>query len=103
VKYISVASRAIRGDENAARSTVERYAAGSYRQVAGEGHAIDGDAVVPMNSALLEGSKHIVLDGVMHSMSRVGTFDEESELAWYGSESVLDTWLHAVHDALTSE
>lgn len=30
----------------------------------------------------------IMLDGVWHSMSKVGTFDEDSGTVWYGSEKV---------------
>lgn len=35
-------------------------------QVCGEGHGVEGDAVVPLQSALLEGAEHVVLDGVFH-------------------------------------
>lgn len=35
-------------------------------QVCGEGDGIEGDAVVPLRSALLEGAEHVVLDGVFH-------------------------------------
>lgn len=55
---------------------------------------MEGDAVVPLRAALLEGADHVVLDGVLHSMSRIRTFDEPSEEQWYGSERVVDTWLH---------
>lgn len=44
----------------------------------GEGEGVAGDCVVPLSSALLPGARHVVLDGVFHSMSRIGTFDEES-------------------------
>ncbi len=47
-------------------------------QVCGEGEGIAGDCVVPLGSALLPGARQVVLDGVFHSMSRIGTFDEES-------------------------
>lgn len=45
-------------------------------------------------SALLDGADHVVLDGVLHSMSRIRTFDERSDDEWYGSDSVVDAWLH---------
>lgn len=54
---------------------------GVHAQVCGEGEGIVGDAVVPLQSALLEGAEHVVLDGVFHSMSRVGTFDTDSGAA----------------------
>jgi hypothetical protein len=63
-------------------------------QVCGDGNGVEGDAVVPLCSALLDGAEHIVLDGVLHSMSRIRTFDEKSNEEWYGSETVVDTWLH---------
>lgn len=47
-------------------------------QVCGDGEGIEGDCVVPLGSALLPGARHVILDGVYHSMSRIGTFDEES-------------------------
>lgn len=93
VSYVTVASRAVRGDVRAPQRSLERYAAGSYEQVAGEGHGVEGDAVVPLDSALLDGAHHVVLDDVLHSMSRLGTFEEPSEQQWYGSDPVLDTWL----------
>lgn len=65
-----------------------------HAQVCGEGHEVEGDAVVPLGSALLEGSEHVVLDGVLHSMSRVRTFDAPSQDLWYGSDPVVDSWLH---------
>ncbi|GAB4822294.1 hypothetical protein N2152v2_009340 [Parachlorella kessleri] len=63
-------------------------------KVCGEGHGVEGDAVVPLKSALLEGSEHVVLDHVLHSMSRIRTFGEKAETEWYGSDSVVDSWLH---------
>lgn len=42
------------------------YAHGSYRQVCGEGHGVEGDAVVPVTSALLDGAEAVVVDGVFH-------------------------------------
>jgi hypothetical protein len=62
--------------------------------VCGDGHEVMGDGVVPVQSAVLEGSEAVVLDGVMHSMSRLGTFNEASQAQWYGSDAVVDAWLH---------
>ena len=44
----------------------------------------------------LQGAKHVVLDGVYHSMSQVGSFSQPSGHVWYGSEDVIDTWLGQV-------
>lgn len=35
----------------------------------------------------------MLLQGVFHSMSRVGTYSEASEYNWYGSDAVVDAWL----------
>jgi len=40
---------------------------------------------------LLEGSKTIVLDGVLHSINEAGTTLPTDR--WYGSDAVLDRWL----------
>lgn len=93
LKYVSVAGRAVRGDKDADRRSLPGYAAGSYEEVCGDGHGVEGDAVVPLSSALLEGAQHVVLDGVYHSMSKIRTFNEPSGNIWYGSEEVLDAWL----------
>lgn len=48
-------------------------------QVCGDGQRVEGDAVVPLRAALLPGAQaRLVLRGVYHSMSRIGTFDEDS-------------------------
>ena len=82
------------GDEGGGR-TLGQYASTSYGALcggAGGGDGVVGDAVVPCAWALLEGTREVVLEGVYHSMSRVGTFDEPSGLPWYGSEEVVDAW-----------
>jgi hypothetical protein len=33
------------------------------------------------------------LKGVFHSMSKVGTYGEDSHRPWYGSDIVVDSWL----------
>ncbi|KAI3429352.1 hypothetical protein D9Q98_005447 [Chlorella vulgaris] len=96
VKYVCVAGRAVRGNREAQRSTVPGYSYGAYAQVCGEGHEVEGDGVVPLRSALLQGADQTVINGVFHSMSRIRTFSEPAEVPWYGSESVLDSWLHHI-------
>ena len=58
-------------------------------QVTGEGE-VWGDCVVPTAAAVLEGATNLVLDGVRHSMARIGSFDERAgdDHVWYGSEQV---------------
>ena len=47
-------------------------------QVCGRGDGVLGDGIVPVEAALLEGAEQVVLDGVFHSMSQLGTFDTSS-------------------------
>lgn len=63
----------------------------AYRAVSGNG-SMTGDGVVPLEWALLEGSRSIVLEGVLHSINEAGTTLPTQK--WYGSEQVLDRWLY---------
>lgn len=45
-----------------------------------------------------QGTQHIILDGVFHSMSRIGTFGEKAERPWYGSCAAIDAWLSCLVD-----
>lgn len=94
VKYVSVAAKTITADKDKPKlKTLSGYAHGCYLEVCGEGHGVQGDAVVPVDSALLEGADHVILDGVLHSMSKVGDFEQKGDFPWYGSDVVLDSWL----------
>jgi hypothetical protein len=62
----------------------------AYKAVSGNGDRT-GDGVVPLEWALLEGSRTIVLEGVLHSINEPGTTLPTDR--WYGSEKVLDKWL----------
>ena len=42
---------------------------------------------------MLAGAEVVRLDGVLHSMSKVGTWEDPSGLVWYGHEDVVDNWL----------
>ena len=101
VTYACVTGRAVIGNASAEPKTVGKYAAGSYAVVGGgDGDGVEGDAVVPNSAALaLKGAKMIVVDGCWHSMSTVGTFDQPSEHAWYGSDVVVDRWLKVLERA----
>eukprot|EP00241_Pyramimonas_parkeae_P004703 CAMPEP_0114225888 /NCGR_PEP_ID=MMETSP0058-20121206/929_1 /TAXON_ID=36894 /ORGANISM="Pyramimonas parkeae, CCMP726" /LENGTH=361 /DNA_ID=CAMNT_0001336557 /DNA_START=40 /DNA_END=1125 /DNA_ORIENTATION=+ len=98
VNYVTVAGRAVVGKEEQRvegekqKRSLRQYAYSSYQQVCGAGE-VDGDCVVPKDWALLEGANQIVLDGVFHSMSKIGTYDEAGEVQWYGSSDVVDIWL----------
>ena len=53
--------------------------------------AFAGDSVVPNRSAFLQGADNVLLDGVFHSMGKIGA-REVSSRPWYGSEEVIDAW-----------
>ena len=63
----------------------------SYKAVSGDGE-MTGDGVVPLEWSLLEGSRKVVLDGVLHSINEAGTTLPTDK--WYGSEKVVDRWLY---------
>lgn len=84
VRYASVA-----GDLDLSEGTplARRLAPGAYRNSTGD--ADDrGDGLVPVSSALLEGSTPVVLAGVAHG----GAFGPH----WYGSPEVVDRWWGAL-------
>ena len=62
----------------------------SYSAVSGDGE-MTGDGVVPLEWSLLEGSRTIVLDGVVHSINEAGTTLPTNR--WYGADEVVDRWL----------
>ena len=99
VRYACVTGRTVRGVAGKdAKGTLPGYSCNSYVQVCGEGDGVVGDAVVPNDFALLDGAAAYVLDGVFHSMSKVGTYDEDSgkcgtvpNPSWtHGSENCCD-------------
>lgn len=99
VRYVSVAGKTVLGRPvpKGEPRTPASYAAASYSQLlGGTGEGQFGDAVVPVACALLPGSRTLLLPGVWHSMSKLGSFDEPSDNPWYGSEVVVDTWLSAL-------
>ena len=46
---------------------------------------------MPLDWALLEGSRTIILDGVLHSINEAGTTLPTNK--WYGADEVVDRWL----------
>ena len=84
VTYSCVAGKATLGDEQGSRG--QRWAYRVYRQICGEGD-VWGDGLVPVSSALLQGARHIVLEGTSHY---AGFGDE-----WYGNEPVIERWWRA--------
>jgi pimeloyl-ACP methyl ester carboxylesterase len=96
IGYVSVASRAIRGDP--AGTGRERVAYLLYRSVLGHAAVpgIEGDGLVPVVSAILAGSREIVVDDAVHGPS--------AGAPWYGTDGPMDVWwpeaLSAWRDAL---
>jgi len=81
VRYVSVAGKARRGELDA--RTADREAYRSYEYLCGRGD-VWGDGRVPIQSALLEGSAQVVLEGVFHSAKRGSP--------WYGSTRAVHEW-----------
>jgi hypothetical protein len=83
VDYTSVAGRAVQGNRHG--SFRERCAYLFYRRLCGDGN-VWGDGLVPEESALLQSSRQICLDGVSH-FAGVGL--------WYGADGVISRWWSA--------
>eukprot|EP00891_Asterochloris_glomerata_P000711 jgi/Astpho2/711/e_gw1.00015.21.1_t len=96
LEYVCLAGRVVRADKNAPRKSLARYAYGSYSQTCRDAQGKEGDGVVALCCAHLPGANNITLDGCFHSISKTGTFEEASELVWYGSPQVIDSWAHAL-------
>ena len=86
VDYISIAGELNLGGANA--SAFSRLTAGtSYRQICGDPQLI-GDGLVPVSSAVLQGSFPVVLPNTAHG----GFFGQH----WYGSVDRIHDWWHAL-------
>ena len=96
IRYVSVAGRTVRGScaPTATLSRPVRLASQSYAHLRGEAiEGVYGDGVVPLECALLPGSRQVLLDGVYHAMSSQQTYDQGGGKVWYGNDSVVDAWL----------
>lgn len=81
VQYTAVAGKLIRGDRQG--TLRERHAHVFYEDALGDGD-VWGDGLVPIASALLEGSRPIVLEDVAHFAGFGGP--------WYGAPEVIPRW-----------
>lgn len=110
IGYVSVGGYALTGDNTYAESRNKinvpfhedyklqispKVAYKSYKAVAGEGN-LDGDGIVPLEWTKLEGSKHVKLEGVLHSAHFARKAKQQN--SWYGSENILDNWLTCALD-----
>lgn len=84
VRYASVAGKLILGDEQGTLRA--RHAHVFYRELIGDGN-VWGDGLVPVTSALLEGSHQIILDDVSHFTGFGGP--------WFGEEKIVARWWSA--------
>ncbi|GLI69690.1 hypothetical protein VaNZ11_014378 [Volvox africanus] len=71
-------------------SLLAKFAGVGYQQVCGDAE-VWGDFIVPQPSAHLEGATQVDLEGVFHS-----PLGEQLPFfgPWYGSQKVLELWLH---------
>lgn len=94
IGYVSVGSRAIIGAPGGTGR--ERVAYRLYQGFVSDPDAssIEGDGVVPVRSALLEGAAHLVLDHAHHGQGSGG--------GWYGDDTGLDAWWPLALDAWRS-
>jgi hypothetical protein len=91
VGYVTVASRLVVGRRDG--NGRERVAYRLYQGLQHEPGAltIEGDGVVPVRSALLDGARHVILDDVMHGQA--------AGRPWYGADAGLDHWWPEAVDA----
>ena len=87
VGYLTVASRAEPGRRSG--TLRERWLWRAYVRAIGPDapDEIDGDGLVPVASAVLDGARHIVLDDIDHGQG--------AGRPWYGSDEGLDRWWDA--------
>jgi hypothetical protein len=91
VRYTSIAGKLIRG--NPRGTPRERFAYALYRELIGDGD-VWGDGLVPVASALLCGSRQIVLDGVSHYTGFGGP--------WFGTAEFIPQWWDACTSGTSS-
>ena len=86
VDYLAVAGT-LDPTSSTASAFSRRTAANNYRSIVGTSE-VEGDGLVPVTSALLQGARHLVLPDTAH-----GVFFGSS---WYGSNDRLDQWCDQV-------
>ncbi|GAX73111.1 hypothetical protein CEUSTIGMA_g564.t1 [Chlamydomonas eustigma] len=91
ISYVTIASNFVRGVNLSSEGTLlAKFAGAGYQQVCGEAE-VEGDFIVPVQTAHLEGALNINLNGAFHSplgakVSFLGP--------WYGSEEYLSQRVH---------
>jgi hypothetical protein len=84
VRYTAVAGKLVRGDRGG--TLRERLAYAVYEELIGQGD-VWGDGLVPVASALLDGSQQLVLEGASHYTGFGGP--------WFGAADVIARWWDA--------
>jgi hypothetical protein len=93
IGYLSVAGRGVEGrlDGDGRARTAHRFYRGLLGSAAAGRATIEGDGLVPLECARLEGATQLVLDDTQHSPF--------AGAPWYGSETRIDLWWPAALDA----
>jgi len=81
VDIICIAGKKILGNRRG--NFLQRRALAAYKRIGGEGE-VWGDGIIPVESALLPGANHIVLEDAAHYSPSGG--------AWYGKADVVSRW-----------
>jgi len=95
IKYVTIAGKFVRGVPlQGEGSLIAKFAGAGYQQVCGQAE-VDGDFIVPVSAAHLEGAINVELEGAFHSplgakLPFLGP--------WYGSEQYLSQWSHYLTD-----
>ena len=91
IECVCVAGKYARGAETLdGVASAGAFALGQgYKQVCGRA-AVDGDGITPVESALMDGARHVVLDDVYHTP--LGA-DAAAGRAWYGSLAAFERWV----------
>lgn len=93
VKYLTIGGKFIRGATLTGQgSLLQKFAGAGYQQVCGDAE-VWGDFIVPLPSTHLDGAINIDLDGCFHS-----PLGAKALGPWYGSDEMVDAWMHWVSD-----
>ena len=90
--YVSVASRLLVG-RRVTDDGLESFVRRQYEDVYPQPHldAVAGDGLIPLEAALLPGSRQVVLPDAIHGPA--------SRAPWYGTDADLDAWWPVALDA----
>lgn len=90
IRYVTVIAKGILGIKDGNQQ--ERNAWEAYRMLTDDGTQW-GDGVVPLSCSVLEGARHVVVDGLRHD-------PRPDERPWYGqSEETIELWWEHVEQA----